>query len=84
MADALSRQPGEASQPDYVNIGDSGDGLYALKDPIVLTTVESWFKVVVLHLVLADYVLGNGYIIVLWPSSGWSGLQEVQQATVGP
>ena len=41
VADALNRQPDEAGYSNGEDIGDSGSGPYALKDPIVFISIEN-------------------------------------------
>ena len=56
VADALSRQPGEASWPKDTDIGYSNSRAHALHDPVVFAAVEDWLKVVVSNLVLEVYI----------------------------
>ena len=41
VADAVSKQPGEAGWYDVDDLGDSGSKLYTLQDPVVFAAVKS-------------------------------------------
>ena len=56
MADAFSRQPGEAGYPDEGDIGDYSIRLCALQNPVVFSAVKDWLQMVALHLVLTDCI----------------------------
>ena len=68
-----------------VILEDSGSGLRVhCRILLFLLLLKDWLQVVVPHLVLTDCIEANEDCFVFWPSSGCSGLQEVQQAILGP
>ena len=56
VADALSKEPGEASWLDEVDIGDTGREPCVLQNPIVFVAVDYWLQVVVPHLFLTGCI----------------------------
>ena len=56
VEDTLSKQPGEAGQPNDSDNGECGSRLYTLQDPLYFATIEDRLEMVASHLVLEDCV----------------------------